>query len=73
MFQAVTRRILSKLDNLKTLLEKVTKNQEDMKVEIKSIKEEVAILSYNQDCIDVSRILNFEHFANVRNINNVYK
>ena len=47
MFQAVTRRILSKLDNLKTLLEKVTKNQEDMKVEIKSIKEEVAILSYD--------------------------
>ncbi|RHZ76076.1 hypothetical protein Glove_206g11 [Diversispora epigaea] len=52
MFQAVTRRIFSKLDNLKTLLEKVKKNQEDMKEEIKTIKEEVAILSHDQACID---------------------
>ncbi|RHZ86783.1 hypothetical protein Glove_46g68 [Diversispora epigaea] len=35
MNDAVTRRILSKLDILKTLLEKVKKNQEDMKEEIK--------------------------------------
>ncbi|RHZ46004.1 hypothetical protein Glove_639g9 [Diversispora epigaea] len=48
----VTRRIFSKLDNLKTLLEKVKKNQEDMKEEIKTIKEEVAILSHDQACID---------------------
>ncbi|RHZ83678.1 hypothetical protein Glove_88g105 [Diversispora epigaea] len=53
MFQAITRRIFSKLDNLKTLLEKVKKNQEDMKEEIKTIKEEVAILSHDQACIDV--------------------
>ncbi|RHZ64648.1 hypothetical protein Glove_321g20 [Diversispora epigaea] len=52
MFQAVTKRIFSKLDNLKTLLEKVKKNQEDMKEEIKTIKEEVAILSHDQACID---------------------
>ncbi|RHZ77578.1 hypothetical protein Glove_175g5 [Diversispora epigaea] len=52
MNNAVTRRIFSKLDNLKTLLEKVKKNQEDMKEEIKTIKEEVAILSYDQACID---------------------
>ncbi|RHZ52092.1 hypothetical protein Glove_465g14 [Diversispora epigaea] len=52
MFQAVTRRIFSKLDNLKTLLEKVKKNQEDMKEEIKTIKEKVAILSHDQACID---------------------
>ncbi|RHZ87204.1 hypothetical protein Glove_39g10 [Diversispora epigaea] len=52
MNDAVTRRIFSKLDNLKTLLEKVKKNQEDMKEEIKTIKEEVAILSYDQACID---------------------
>ncbi|RHZ83254.1 hypothetical protein Glove_99g211 [Diversispora epigaea] len=73
MNDAVTRRIFSKLDNLKTLLEKVKKNQEDMKEEIKIIKEEVAILSHDQACIDVSIILKFEHFANVRNINNFYK
>ncbi|RHZ56619.1 hypothetical protein Glove_399g41 [Diversispora epigaea] len=52
MNDAVTRRIFSKLDNLKTLLEKVKKNQ-DMKEEIKTIKEEVAILSHDQACIDV--------------------
>ncbi|RHZ75471.1 hypothetical protein Glove_213g232 [Diversispora epigaea] len=52
MNHAVTRRIFSKLDNLKTLLEKVKKNQEDMKEEIKTIKEEVAILSHDQACID---------------------
>ncbi|RHZ45997.1 hypothetical protein Glove_639g10 [Diversispora epigaea] len=52
MNDAVTRRIFSKLDNLKTLLEKVKKNQEDMKEEIKTIKEEVAILSHDQACID---------------------
>ncbi|RHZ79223.1 hypothetical protein Glove_150g4 [Diversispora epigaea] len=52
MNDAVTRRIFSKLDNLKTLLEKVKKNQEDMKEEIKTIKEEVAIFSHDQACID---------------------
>ncbi|RHZ78245.1 hypothetical protein Glove_166g65 [Diversispora epigaea] len=52
MNDAVTRRIFSKLDNLKTLLEKVKKNQEDMKEEIKTIKEEVTILSHDQACID---------------------
>ncbi|RHZ69348.1 hypothetical protein Glove_284g20 [Diversispora epigaea] len=52
MNDAVTRRIFSKLNNLKTLLEKVKKNQEDMKEEIKTIKEEVAILSHDQACID---------------------
>ncbi|RHZ46034.1 hypothetical protein Glove_637g38 [Diversispora epigaea] len=52
MFQAVTRRIFSKLDNLKTLLEKVKKTQEDMKEEIKTIKEVVAILSHDQACTD---------------------
>ncbi|RHZ75240.1 hypothetical protein Glove_216g4 [Diversispora epigaea] len=70
---AITRRIFSKLDILKTFLEKVKKNQEDMKEEIKTIKEEATIFSYNQACIDVSIILKFEHFANVRNINNFYK
>ncbi|RHZ44887.1 hypothetical protein Glove_707g16 [Diversispora epigaea] len=65
MNDAVTRRIFSKLDNLKTLLEKVKKNQEDMKEEIKTIKEEVAILSHDQACIDVNIILKFEHFANL--------
>ncbi|RHZ82464.1 hypothetical protein Glove_109g368 [Diversispora epigaea] len=54
MNDAVTRRIFSKLDNLKTLLEKVKKNQEDMKEEIKTIKEEVTILSHDQACIDVN-------------------
>ncbi|RHZ77280.1 hypothetical protein Glove_183g37 [Diversispora epigaea] len=58
MNDAVTRRIFSKLDNLKTLLEKVKKNQEDMKEEIKTIKEEVAILSHDQACIDVKIFLN---------------
>ncbi|RHZ84753.1 hypothetical protein Glove_77g2 [Diversispora epigaea] len=56
MNDAVTRRIFSKLDNLKTLLEKVKKNQKDMKEEIKTIKEEVAILSHDQACIDAVRI-----------------
>ncbi|RHZ77294.1 hypothetical protein Glove_183g60 [Diversispora epigaea] len=57
MNDAVTRRIFSKLDNLKTLLEKVKKNQEDMKEEIKTIKEEVAILSHDQACIDSAQDL----------------
>ncbi|RHZ65389.1 hypothetical protein Glove_316g8 [Diversispora epigaea] len=52
MNNAVIRRIFSKLDNLKTLLEKVKKNQEDMKEEIKTIKEKVTILSHDQACID---------------------
>lgn len=71
MFQATTKRIFSKLDNLQKMLEKIINNQEKMQDEIKSIKEEVAILSYDQDCVDVSKILNFEYFANIRNINNV--
>ncbi|RHZ73236.1 hypothetical protein Glove_232g5 [Diversispora epigaea] len=54
MNDAVTKRIFSKLDNLKTLLEKVKKNQEDMKEEIKTIKEEVAIFSHDQAYIDVN-------------------
>ncbi|RHZ79625.1 hypothetical protein Glove_143g89 [Diversispora epigaea] len=66
MNDTVTRRIFLKLDNLKTLLEKVKKNQEDMKEEIKTIKEEVVILSHDQACIDVSIILKFEYFANVQ-------
>ncbi|RHZ86819.1 hypothetical protein Glove_44g19 [Diversispora epigaea] len=57
MNDAVTRKIFLKLDNLKTLLEKIKKNQEDMKEEIKTIKEKVAIHSYDQACIDVSIIL----------------
>ncbi|RHZ76771.1 hypothetical protein Glove_193g45 [Diversispora epigaea] len=53
LLRTVTRRIFSKLDNLKTLLKKVKKNQEDMKEEIKTIKEEVVILSHDQTCIDI--------------------
>ncbi|RHZ86251.1 hypothetical protein Glove_53g46 [Diversispora epigaea] len=53
MNDTVTGRIFLKLDILKTLLEKVKKNQEDMKEEIKTIKEEVTILSHDQACIDV--------------------
>ncbi|RHZ52167.1 hypothetical protein Glove_464g2 [Diversispora epigaea] len=36
------------------MLEKIMKNQEKMQNDIKSIKEEVAILSYDQDCVYVS-------------------
>ncbi|RHZ60064.1 hypothetical protein Glove_359g7 [Diversispora epigaea] len=60
---AVTRRIFLKLDNLKTLLEKVKKNQKDMKEEIKIIKEEVAILSYDQAYLLEKKIcLNYDEF-----------
>ncbi|RHZ56995.1 hypothetical protein Glove_395g79 [Diversispora epigaea] len=52
-YHTVTRRIFLKLDILKTLLEKVKKNQEDIKEEIKAIKEEVAIFSYDQACINI--------------------
>jgi regulator of replication initiation timing len=71
LFQATTKRIFSKLDNLQKILEQVVKNQGEMKTEIKSIQGEIAILAYDQECIDVSRILNFEYFANARNTNNV--
>ncbi|RHZ88963.1 hypothetical protein Glove_19g115 [Diversispora epigaea] len=64
MNDAVTRKIFSKLDNLKTLLEKVKKNQEDMKEEIKTIKEEVAILSHDQACIDAVIIKDPEQSMN---------
>ncbi|RHZ51766.1 hypothetical protein Glove_470g2 [Diversispora epigaea] len=46
-----TKRIFSKLDNLQKMLEKIIKNQEKMQNDIKSVKEEVAILSYDQDCV----------------------
>lgn len=59
MFQVTTKRIFSKLDNLQKMLEKITKNQEKIRNEIKSIKEEVAILSYDQDCVDVSKDIKF--------------
>jgi hypothetical protein len=62
LFQVTTRRVLNKLDILQKMLEKITKNQEKMQDEMKSIKEEVAILSYDQGCVDVSKILNFEIF-----------
>ena len=62
MFQVTTKRILNKLDILQKMLEKSTNNQEKMRDEMKSIKEEVAILSYDQDCVDVSKILNLEIF-----------
>ncbi|RHZ78430.1 hypothetical protein Glove_165g50 [Diversispora epigaea] len=48
---AMTKRIFSKLDNLQKMLEKIMKNQEKMQDDIKSVKEEVAILSYDQDCV----------------------
>ncbi|RHZ80616.1 hypothetical protein Glove_134g203 [Diversispora epigaea] len=38
-------------DNLQKMLEKIMKNQEKMQDDIKSVKEEVAILSYDQDCV----------------------
>jgi regulator of replication initiation timing len=59
MFQATTQRIFSKLDNLQKMLEIITKNQETMKDEIKSIKEEVAILSFDQGFVDVSKDIKF--------------
>ncbi|RHZ78578.1 hypothetical protein Glove_160g16 [Diversispora epigaea] len=68
MFQAVTRRIFSKLDNLKTLLEKVKKNQEDKKEEIKTIKEEVAmiklavIIKSAQDLLEKKIYPNYDEF-----------
>ncbi|RHZ50226.1 hypothetical protein Glove_503g8 [Diversispora epigaea] len=48
------KRIFSKLDNLQKMLEKIMKNQEKIQNDIKSVKEEVAILSYDQDCVYVS-------------------
>ncbi|RHZ86398.1 hypothetical protein Glove_51g35 [Diversispora epigaea] len=48
---ATTKRIFSKLDNLQKMLEKIMKNQEKMQDDIKSVKKEVAILSYDQDCV----------------------
>ncbi|RHZ45869.1 hypothetical protein Glove_645g22 [Diversispora epigaea] len=62
MFQAVTRRIFSKLDNLKTLLEKVKKNQEDMKEEIKTIKEEAVIIKSVQDLLEKKIYPNYDKF-----------
>jgi regulator of replication initiation timing len=59
MFQATTKRIFSKLDNLQKMLEKIMKNQEKMQDDIKSVKEEVAILSYDQDCVYVSKDIKF--------------
>ena len=53
------KRIFSKFDNLQKMLEKITKNQEKMQNDIKSIKEEVAILSYDQNCVDVSKDIKF--------------
>ncbi|RHZ50540.1 hypothetical protein Glove_495g54 [Diversispora epigaea] len=57
MLQATTKRIFSKLDNLQKMLEKIMKNQEKMQNDIKSVKEEVAILSYDQDCVYVTQDL----------------
>ena len=71
MLQATTKRIFSKLDNLQKMLEKIINNQEKIQDDIISIKEEVAILSYDQNCVDVSKDIKFEYFANTRNINNV--
>ncbi|RHZ46570.1 hypothetical protein Glove_613g2 [Diversispora epigaea] len=48
---ATMKRIFSKLDNLQKMLEKIMKNQEKMQDDIKLVKEEVAILSYDQDCV----------------------
>ncbi|RHZ47538.1 hypothetical protein Glove_578g61 [Diversispora epigaea] len=48
---ATTKRIFSKLDNLQKMLEKIMKNQEKMQDDIKSVKKEVTILSYDQDCV----------------------
>ncbi|RHZ84364.1 hypothetical protein Glove_82g22 [Diversispora epigaea] len=48
---ATTKRIFSKLDNLQKMLEKIMKNQEKMQNDIKSVKEEVPIFSYDQDCV----------------------
>lgn len=59
MLQATMKRIFSKFDNLQKMLEKITKNQEKMQDDIKSIKEEVAILSYDQNCVDVSKDIKF--------------
>jgi len=53
------------------MLEKIINNQEKIQDDIISIKEEVAILSYDQNCVDVSKDIKFEYFANTRNINNV--
>ncbi|RHZ53012.1 hypothetical protein Glove_452g33 [Diversispora epigaea] len=62
MNDAVTRRIFSKLDNLKTLLEKVKKNQEDMKEEIKTIKEEAVIIKSAQDLLEKKIYPNYDEF-----------
>lgn len=64
-------RIISKLDNFKKLFEEILKNQAVMKKEITAIKGDVAILSYDPEALDVSRVLKFEYFVNIRNINNV--
>ncbi|RHZ64220.1 hypothetical protein Glove_326g99 [Diversispora epigaea] len=56
---ATTKRIFSKLDNLQKMLEKIMKNQEKMQDDIKSVKEEVAILSYDQDCVYVKTAKSF--------------
>ncbi|RHZ47271.1 hypothetical protein Glove_586g5 [Diversispora epigaea] len=62
MNDVVTRRIFSKLDNLKTLLEKVKKNQEDMKEEIKTIKEEAVIIKSAQDLLEKKIYSNYDEF-----------
>ncbi|RHZ55259.1 hypothetical protein Glove_417g26 [Diversispora epigaea] len=54
----MTKKIFSKLDNLQKMLEKIMKNQEKMQDNIKSVKEEVVIFSYDQDCVYVKIILN---------------
>ena len=40
-----------------------------IKEEIKTIKGEVAILSYDPESLKISRTLNFKYFTNIRNIN----
>ncbi|RHZ87480.1 hypothetical protein Glove_34g68 [Diversispora epigaea] len=50
-----TKRTFSKLDNLQKMLEKIMKNQEKIQNDIKPVKEEVAILSYDQDCVYVTK------------------
>ncbi|RHZ76102.1 hypothetical protein Glove_203g24 [Diversispora epigaea] len=45
-------------NNLQKMLEKIMKNQEKMQDDIKLVKEEVAILSYDQDCVYVKSAQN---------------
>lgn len=55
--------MFSKFDEIKIMMESFKMNQETMKDEVKEIKESVVILTFDKDCLDVSKMLILKYFT----------